>query len=73
MENPEMEKKILTVLNDSNKKERRKGLSIEELSKLTGACRTTISKHVGILEAKNKVIIENCGNIKLIYLNKDGK
>lgn len=70
MGNPKMEEKILLALKKSNKKDRRKGLSIEELSKLTGACRTTISKHVGILEAKNKVSIEKCGNIKFIYVKK---
>jgi predicted transcriptional regulator len=68
MESPHVEKKILKILRESNKN-RRRGCSLEELHQKTGLCRTTISKHIGILEAKEKVIIENYGNMKLVYLN----
>jgi predicted transcriptional regulator len=70
MESPKVEEKILTVLEKADKRERRKGVSLEELSKETGLCRTTVSKHVGILEAKKQAIVENYGNMKLVYLNK---
>jgi len=69
MESPQVEKGILTVLIKSNKNNIRKACSLEELHKKTGLCRTTISKHVGILEAKKKVFVERYGNMKLVYLN----
>ena len=69
MGNPQMEKQILAVLTKSNKNDRRKGCSLQELHKRTGLCRTTISKHVSILEAKGQVIVENLGNMKMVYLN----
>ncbi len=69
MASPKTEEKILSILIDSNKNNRRRGCSIEELHQKTGLSRTTISKYIGILEAKNKVIVELYGNMKIVYLN----
>lgn len=62
-----MEKKIVSALRETDKL---RGLSLEELHKITGLCRNTISKHVGILEAKKTVLIDVVGNNKLVCLNK---
>jgi predicted transcriptional regulator len=70
MGNPQMEKQIFAVLKKSDKNDRRKGCSLQELHKKTGLCRTTISKHVSILEAKGKVVVESLGNMKMVYLNE---
>lgn len=70
MGNQHMEKQILSVLTKSNKNDRIRGCSLQELHKRTGLCRTTISKHVGILEAKDQVVVENLGNMKMVYLNE---
>ncbi len=69
MESPSMEKTILKVLAQAKKSDRRRGYSLTELEGKTGHCRTSISKHVGILEVKGKVIVEECGNMKMVYLN----
>lgn len=62
-----VEGKILTVIKESNKS---RGLSLEEICKTTGLCRNTVSKYVGILEAKEAVSIDIVGNVKLVSLNK---
>ena len=67
MESKKMEKKILTAIEKSGKN---RGLSLEEICKVTGLCRNTVSKHVGILEAKESVFIDIIGNVKLVCLNK---
>jgi len=67
MESPQMEKRILKVLKNNSKT---RGLSLEELSRKTGLCRGTISKHIGILEAKNNVTVEKVGNLRLVSFYK---
>ena len=67
MENMLTKKKIVKALNDSEKS---RGLSLQELSNITGLSRNTISKHISILEARKEVTLDKVGNSKLVYLNK---
>lgn len=67
MENILMKKKITKALNDSDKP---RGLSLQELSTITGLSRNTICKYISILEARDEVTLDKVGNSKLVYLNK---
>jgi len=69
MENQNMEKAILKALVQAKKNDRRRGYSLTELKGKIGHCRGSISKHVAILEAKGKVIVECYGNMRIVYLN----
>lgn len=59
-----METEILNELENAPPR----GLYLDELSKKLNRSRNTISKHVGILEAKEKVRVELVGRTKLVTL-----
>jgi response regulator of citrate/malate metabolism len=58
--------KILTTLKES---EKNRGLSIQEIINRTGFSRHTIDKYVGFLLGEKSIVLDCCGNNKLVCLN----
>ncbi len=59
--------KILIVIKNSGKG---RGLSLQEIINITGFSRQTTAKHVAFLLAEKSVVIDCCGNNKMVCLNK---
>jgi len=63
----EKKQEILSAIENSGKT---RGISFEEISKITGFSRFIVGKYVPVLVAEKSVTIDNCGNNKLVCLNK---